>query len=214
MSEENQNGSGTNAQPESALDRYLKKQTSDGTAPAPSPEFVQDTAAATAPNLNLNLSAVPNTSYSPAGFWIRFVAALVDGMILQLVLYPVRFLLGVVFPIFWQSSQKQDSVGAVVASMLAVFVLSAVVSFFYFGWFYKNKGATPGKLLLNLRVLDAETGTYLNYQKTFLRESLAKLFLSGLFTLNIGYIIAAFTKDKRALHDMVCSTRVLKIRRT
>jgi uncharacterized RDD family membrane protein YckC len=32
------------------------------------------------------------------------------------------------------------------------------------------------------------------------------------FTLMIGYIIAAFDSQKRGLHDMICDTRVLRVR--
>ena len=47
-------------------------------------------------------------------------------------------------------------------------------------WFYKNKGGTPGKLLLKLRVVNLESGTHIGWGKTFLREFIGK-FIALLF---------------------------------
>ena len=87
------------------------------------------------------------------------------------------------------------------------FILFACVA----GWLYSalmessaNQG-TLGKMALGLRVTDLE-GRRISFGKATGRY-FAK-FLSGM-TLSIGYIMAAFTAKKQALHDFVAGTLVL-----
>ena len=77
--------------------------------------------------------------------------------------------------------------------------------FAYNVWFVSRKGGTPGKLVLGLRVVTPDrrnltvgraTGRYF-------------AFLINGFTFYIGFIIAAFDSEKRALHDHICNTRVI-----
>src|SRR5207247_10862681 len=66
-------------------------------------------------------------------------------------------------------------------------------------------GATPGKMVFKLTVVDA-SGSKIGYGRAFCR-SCAEI-LSQLICA-IGYIIAAFDDQKRALHDHICNTRVI-----
>lgn len=157
------------------------------------------------------LNPTTQSTATPGGFWIRFVALLIDGMILGVVQIPISLLIGVASVALTLKSQE----GAPLASggaMLGLYGLSYLVSvgsiLLYFGWFYKNRGATPGKLLFNLRVVDQETGENLGYGKTFLREVIGKMLAT--ITLGIGYLMAAFRMDKRGLHDLLAGTQVLK----
>ena len=86
-----------------------------------------------------------------------------------------------------------------IAVALAVFVIYDVVT-------TAKMGGTPGKRAFGLRVVTAD-GLPVSYLRAFGR--LFAKFVSYL-TCCIGYIIAGFDKEKRALHDMICSTRVIK----
>jgi uncharacterized RDD family membrane protein YckC len=66
--------------------------------------------------------------------------------------------------------------------------------------------ATIGKLALGLKVTDLE-GNKLDFTKALVRN-LSRI-VSNL-TMLIGYIIAAFTEKKQALHDIIAGTLVLK----
>jgi uncharacterized RDD family membrane protein YckC len=66
-------------------------------------------------------------------------------------------------------------------------------------------GATLGKMACKIHVVTAN-GDNVSYARAFGRY-FAKL-LSA-FTLLIGYIMAAFDSERRALHDRVCDTRVV-----
>jgi len=133
----------------------------------------------------------------PAGFWVRFLAALVDGIIVTCIEFPIDRIIGV--------DLNNLDFGL---KSLASFAVSFTVIFFYFGWFYKNKGATPGKILMGLRVINKNNGKNLGYVRTFFRETLGKLCSGVIFF--IGFLMAAFRSDKQALHDLIFDTQVLQ----
>ena len=85
-----------------------------------------------------------------------------------------------------------------------------IVTFFYYGWFYREKKASPGKMVMNIEVIQPATGAKLSYLRSYLRESLGK-YVSGLI-LCLGYIVAIFRQDHRALHDLIFETQVIEKR--
>ncbi len=142
--------------------------------------------------------------YEPAGFWRRFLAVLIDGLILQLVTIPLTIGVHMVTGADFIDKPGEVNWTVVIAKQLIYFACT----FVYFGWFYRNKGATPGKMVLDLRVVNSKTGENLGYGRTFYREVVGKIVSS--IILCIGFIMAGFRKDKRALHDMMCGTRVFR----
>jgi len=156
-------------------------------------------------NPSADLSAQP--TFVPAGFWIRFVAAIIDWVIVfiaqTIVLLP--------FPEYHASFNPETAALNQISIpflLLSLAISWVVVPLGYYGWFYKNKGGTPGKLLLGLRVLKSDTGTNLSYLTTWLREIPGK-FLSAII-LCIGFILAGLRSDKKALHDLMMGTQVVR----
>lgn len=156
---------------------------------------------------------VNSTSFAsapPAGFWIRFVATLIDGILVGLVTWPINYgiasLTGMKSAFF--GNPDPASGGAMMSYYMLSWSVTIVLSFVYYGWFYKNKGATPGKLAVGIKVVDAETGEFIGYFQTFGREVPGKM-ISGVI-LMIGFIMAGLRPDKRALHDLIFRTRVVK----
>ena len=76
----------------------------------------------------------------------------------------------------------------------------------YEGVFLSRFSATPGKMALNLKVVRSNGGP-ISLGRGFSRY-FAKV-LSGII-LGIGFIMAGFDSQKRALHDILCDTRVIK----
>lgn len=98
--------------------------------------------------------------------------------------------------------------------MAAMFVLMPVFSLtnFCVAWLYEAlmtssaKQATLGKMALGLKVIDKQGG-----RLTFLHATgrhFAKVL--NLFTLQIGYLMVAFTEQKQGLHDIIAGTYVVK----
>jgi uncharacterized RDD family membrane protein YckC len=164
----------------------------------------------TAAPLNLNVSATPQVAVEPAGFWRRFLASFIDGIIVTVIQMPIKIPLT-----FIQMTAFGDSgtgLGGYLGSTFVSLIVSFATIFFYYGWFYSTKGATPGKMVMDLRVLREDTGTHLSYWRSFGREFVGKAIL-GMATLGVGYLMAAFREDKKALHDLAFGSRVVRIRK-
>jgi uncharacterized RDD family membrane protein YckC len=136
------------------------------------------------------------------------VAVVVDGAIVSVVTMPLNLVFGALmgFGATLSGDELQAHGGLLALTYLGSYLLSLLTLFFYYGWFYKTKGATPGKMLMRLRVASFDTGTNLTYWRTFARETLGK-FASSIL-LGIGFLMVAFRRDKRGLHDLLCHTHV------
>lgn len=154
----------------------------------------------------IRLEAPP--ARQPGGFWRRVGAACMDSIICSILQMPfslvVGFAMGVTGALY--EDGLDTTTPLIVLVNVASYLLSLAVAFGYYGWFYKHKGATPGKMLLRLRVARADTGTHISYWRAFGRETLGKV-LSAL-TLGIGFLMVAWRRDKRGLHDLMFNTQV------
>jgi len=144
-------------------------------------------------------------SRRPGGFWIRFLAAIIDGIIIaipcSIVNWIFKTVVGVVSP---GDSSNAFAVFALVIST----AIGILISLAYHAYYYQSTGSTIGKKLFLLKVVDSHTGNLLTFKQVFLREVVGK-FLSSI-TFLIGYIMAGVRHDKRALHDLVADTRVVE----
>lgn len=143
------------------------------------------------------------------GFWIRFVAALIDGIILTVIGSIVQFaVLGslLVVPRVQPGMNPEDALGAMMGMLGIVWVINTAIGCSYETFFIARLSATPGKMALGLKVLRPD-GSRVGAGRAAGRY-FAKI-LSAMILL-IGYIMAGFDSQKRALHDMICDTRVVK----
>lgn len=156
-----------------------------------------------------------NTNY--AGFWIRFVAIIIDGILISIVraflVVPVLAMIGISFASEAQNfdpnnmDQLMPMIATIIAAAGAIALLSTVIWVLYGTLMEASKyQATIGKLALGLIVTDIN-GAKLDFSKSLVRN-LGKL-LSN-FILLIGYIMAAFTEKKQGLHDIIAGTLVVK----
>jgi uncharacterized RDD family membrane protein YckC len=135
------------------------------------------------------------------GFWWRFLAAMIDGIILGALNLVVSLALG--FSALQIIGLEQNTAGltALVVSWLAGMAIRIAYEVYFIGAY----GATPGKSVCKMKVVRAD-GSPVGYALATGRF-FAKILSS--ITLLIGYIIAAFDSEKRALHDRICDTRVI-----
>lgn len=117
------------------------------------------------------------------GFWQRVAAALIDSIV----------------------------VGAATGILTVITFGAGLIAIFFLHWIYEAvmlssvRQATVGKMVLGLVVTDRNGG-----RLTFARATgrhFAK-WISFLL-LGIGYLMAAFTEKKQALHDMIAETLVV-----
>ena len=135
-----------------------------------------------------------------AGFWIRFGAWFIDKIILaigtSMIYLPLSFM-GVF-------SFDQPAVFAII--QLFSWILNIIIPAAYESWFVGKYAATPGKMACKLKVVVADS-TQVSFARSVGRH-FAKYI--NIFTVAIGYIMAGFDDQKRALHDRICDTRVIK----
>ena len=148
-----------------------------------------------------------STDLRYAGFWIRFGAKFIDGIVLGLAIGLPIFIVIFFFAFRGGFSSRNPSGFSPVAVELQILLqLGSVIISVGYNWFFLAKyGATPGKMACGLKVV-TPTGAPISSGQA-LGRSAAEI-LSRLICL-IGYIMAAFDDEKRALHDWICNTRVV-----
>jgi uncharacterized RDD family membrane protein YckC len=137
-----------------------------------------------------------------AGFWIRFGASIIDGIITGVVNILISIGFGMMAMFVSSSSEPSN---AIIYSAIST-LLSLVINIGYETFFIGKWGATIGKMACGIKIVTPE-GDKITYLKAFARF-FAKIVSS--IILMIGYIMAAFDDEKRALHDRICDTRVVR----
>lgn len=143
------------------------------------------------------------------GFWIRFVAYILDRIIVGILFMPV----GIIFMVRMAAQFRQFPPNDP-ADFLPFFRFIWIIVPLAIGaqWLYEalltssTWQATVGKRALNLKVTD-ELGNRISFARATGRF-FAKII--SYFTFEIGYIMAGFTARKQALHDMIAGTLVMK----
>ena len=130
------------------------------------------------------------------GFWARVGAAIIDGILMALVLTPVILVLGGGYD--WDDMYSPRNI-------FVNGILPAIVIILFWVW----RQATPGKMLIGAKIVDAKTlgkpstgqfiGRYLCY------------YLSSLL-LGLGFICVGFDSRKQGWHDKLAGTVVIKAR--
>lgn len=153
--------------------------------------------------------AAPAAVAAFAGFWIRLVGYLIDAIILGVVGTILQLTLaGSLIAIPRAGTPPEAMVGPAMGMIGLIFVLNIAIAASYEAFFVANMGATPGKLVIGVKVVRPD-GSRVDLGRAFGRY-FAKI-LSALILL-IGYIMIGFDSQKRGLHDMICDTRVIKSR--
>jgi len=159
----------------------------------------------------LREGVMPVAGMRYAGFWIRVLAALIDSVILgtvssilQYAMFPSMMTTTPITP----GTNPFETLGPAMARAGWAILASTLVSLTYSAWFMGALGATPGLMALGLKVVRPD-GSPIGYGRAVARYFAAML--SGII-LGIGYLMVAFDSEKRALHDMICDTRVIKTR--
>ncbi|HXN73895.1 MAG TPA: RDD family protein [Candidatus Acidoferrales bacterium] len=182
---------------------------------------------ATAPNVPIAGPSTPHPFPQPyaarplfpqaayAGFWLRLVAHLIDGLLAGIA-FSVVFLAGIAAvglgslrDLIHGTNSPEDIFTPGLIAIIFLFSTSAIVMMWiYYAWMESSQyQGTLGKMALGLYVTDLE-----GRQITFARASgryFSKI-ITGLIPLGIGYMMAGFTEKKQALHDIIAGCLVLR----
>ena len=141
-----------------------------------------------------------------AGFWRRFGAKIIDSIILSAGNMVIGLVAGFIFTPSADASTNPEDVNAMVAGgIILLYFFQIAIAAGYTSFFLGKYASTPGKMALGIKVVRSN-GESISYLRAFGRY-FAEM-LSGII-LGIGYLMAAFDKEKRALHDHICDSRVV-----
>ncbi len=138
------------------------------------------------------------TELEYVGFWARVGAALIDSMLLLLIVIPLMMIFydGTAY---WEDMRLiKGSVGLLVEWILPVIAVFA---------FWLIKQATPGKMAVAARIVDAKTGNKPSTGQFIIRYLGYYVAMLPLF---IGIIWVAFDRRKQGWHDKLAGTVVIR----
>jgi uncharacterized RDD family membrane protein YckC len=119
-----------------------------------------------------------------AGFWRRFAAAFIDGILLNIVSWILAAILG-------------QGPGYGIGTLLTIA---------YFTYFHGTTGQTPGDAALSIRVVDKDGGAPIGYGRAFVRWLVS--IVSGLIIL-LGYLWMLWDGEKQTWHDKAANAVVV-----
>jgi uncharacterized RDD family membrane protein YckC len=127
--------------------------------------------------------APPKPRYG--GFWARVLAYILDGILLLIV---------------------QLILMALITNQGALTLANLVIGWLYFAGLESNMGATPGKLVMGMRIttVDGQNISFLRATGRYFAKILSALILM------IGYLMVAWDGHKQGLHDKIAGTYVIK----
>lgn len=167
-------------------------------------------AIAVEPGLPPAAPAAPAVRYG--GFWIRFVARVIDGIIEGALFAIVAIPMGLTMGGMGASLGPNPTPEQLAATLplmfgtVGLFILVGTgLKLAYEVYFLSTRAATPGKMVLGLKVIRAGGGPV----SAGLAAGRYFAMIVSDMTFAIGYIIAGFDSEKRALHDHICGTRVV-----
>lgn len=129
---------------------------------------------------------IADKTYEYGGFWVRWVASLIDYLLLM-----------IVSGIFMFISDYSD---------FRQHIFRLIIWFAYFVFMESSpKQATLGKQLMNLKVTNEQ------YQRLSVEQAIIRWIckIPSALILMLGYIMAAFDQKKQALHDKLANTYVI-----
>lgn len=136
------------------------------------------------------------------GFWPRVGAALIDTALLLVIVIPL--LHGLYGEAYWDPERTGWVAGP--ADLLVSWVFPAVATVLF--WLYR--AATPGKMAIGARVVDARTGQPPSFNQSVLRYL---GYFASTLPLCLGLVWVGFDARKQGWHDKIAGTVVVRAKR-
>ena len=136
--------------------------------------------------------SISDIAFEPkAGFWLRFVANICDGIMVSLISIPFSIITA--------------STTGTTASMSQA--AQFVVSFFVLAYWVGNQGGSPLRRKLGVFILDQDDGSFIGQRRAFQRIMMS--WVSGLVFL-LGYLSMLRHPQSQTWHDRVAHSVVVK----
>jgi len=184
---------------------------------APPPVFGGSELNPYAPPTTQNLSPTSFEGNAPlATLGQRFAAALIDGLLFLTVYIPL--ILGIGLDAISQMPENPDQVenlsltpnwglvGLAVVMLLGLVVVNIVM--------LAKRGQTIGKRLMAIRIVDVERDVNPGWVRTIILRGVVNGLISGVPVLGVLYtivdILFIFGQERRCIHDLIATTRVVQ----
>jgi len=141
------------------------------------------------------LASSSSGSSDYAGFWERALALLIDWLIVVVISMPVIVVTS--GAAYFSLDPWRRSWDLVIAAIVGVAIVS----------FWRYCGATPGKLAVGIKVVDAQTGHTPAMSRLVLR---LVCYLVSALPFYLGFLWAAIDRRKQAWHDKIAGTLVVQ----
>jgi uncharacterized RDD family membrane protein YckC len=172
--------------------------------PPPRPQSLVDPYHPSQPQPAPTTSVQAGAAVVYGGFWMRFLAVFIDGLLLMVGQLFITIPLGIVVGLAAPNTTSAERVSSILGFFVGVFV----------NWLYcalmmsSAKQATVGKMAMGLKVTDMSGGriTFGRATGRFFAQYLSAI------PLLLGYFIQPFTERKQALHDLLVGTVVVRSR--
>lgn len=140
-----------------------------------------------------------SNEYEYAGFWLRTGATIIDSILILLVTTPM--LLTIYGLVYYTDPTPVIIAGP--ADFLVSYVFPAIAVIV----FWQRKQATPGKMLVAVKIVDATTG---NPASTYQLIGRYFAYIISAIPLGLGYLWVVFDRRKQGWHDKLAGTMVIK----
>jgi uncharacterized RDD family membrane protein YckC len=141
------------------------------------------------------MNSTENLEY--VGFWPRVGASIIDGILIEIITLPI-------FLAFYGSSAlASDKVAEGPVDFLLTYVFPVVATILFWYW----KQATPGKMALSAKIVDARTGGEPTIGQYVIRY--IGYFVS-VVPLFLGILWVAYDPKKQGWHDKMAGTVVVR----
>lgn len=151
-----------------------------------------------------NIYAAPNSDVSSAegevkyaGFWIRVLAALIDSIWLLALTFTLGWM--IYGAIYFESTDLSQGYADIFISYVLPFILTIL--------FWQFKSATPGKMVLGVKIVDANTMGKASTGKLLVRYL---GYYISMLPLLLGIFWVGWDKRKQGWHDKIAGTLVVK----
>jgi uncharacterized RDD family membrane protein YckC len=147
--------------------------------------------------MSSNEIEINGTPFEYVGFWSRLGASIIDSIIIIVITLPTLYL--IYGGDYFNSEEFIQGFSDVIISY--VFPLLATILF----WIYKC--ATPGKIALSVKIVDAKTGN-----NPTVRQSIIRYlgYYVSLIPLGLGFLWIAWDAKKQGWHDKMAGTVVIR----
>lgn len=151
-----------------------------------------------------NIYAAPDSDVSRdsgevnySGFWIRVLAALIDTVWMLILILALGWM--IYGAIYFQSGMAMQGYADMFINYVLPFILTII--------FWNYWSATPGKMILGMKIVDARTLGKVSSGRLVVRY--LGYYVSGL-VLGLGLLWVAWDRRKQGWHDKMAGTLVIK----